>query len=407
MAVFRYRAATGAGAVSAGELEGGSPAQVIDQLRGLGLTPIEVVETRAGAQAASRTQAVRPTAASRRVVAKAISELAVLLSADLTLDRALAVCADNIARPAEKAAFVALHQRVKEGAPLSRAMAEARDLFPPMASAMAEAGEANGRLDVALAKLAETLERTEALRQVVAAAMVYPAILLLIAVAVILTMLLWVIPQFEGLFSDAGATLPFMTRLVMGISHGVRQYGLAALGLGGVAGFLIVRWLRGPAMRGTLDRWILGLPQVGALVTAGELGRYARVLGSLVEGGVPLPEALAIARRSLVNTHLSAAAGRVAAGVNQGAGLTASLAAEAVFPRAALSFIRTGEETARLGLMLSRLADMMDADVRARVEALIAILTPLITVIMGAIVATVIASIMTAILGFNDLALSS
>jgi general secretion pathway protein F len=403
VALFRYRAATTAGALSAGQLEGGSPAQVIDQLRRAGLTPIEVVET---AGAARPAQAVRASAASRRAVANAISELSVLLGADLTLDRALAVCADNIIRPAEKAAFAAIHRRVKEGAPLSRAMAEAKDLFPPMASAMAEAGEANGRLDVALAKLAETLERTEALRQLVASAMVYPIMLLVIAAAVILTMLLWVVPQFEGLFSDAGAQLPFITHMVMGLSHAVRRYGLIGVGVGAAVIILLTRWLRGPSMRGAFDRWMLNLPQVGPLTTATELGRFARVLGSLVEGGVPLPEALAIARRSLVNTHLSAAMARVAAGVKQGAGLTASLSAEGVFPRGALSFIRTGEETARLGLMLGRLAEVQDREVRTRVEALIAVLTPLITVIMGAIVATVIASIMTAILGFNDLALA-
>jgi general secretion pathway protein F len=108
----------------------------------------------------------------------------------------------------------------------------------------------------------------------------------------------------------------------------------------------------------------------------------------------------------MANSYLSSAVGRVAAGVKQGAGLTASLSAEGVFPRGALSFIRTGEETAQLGLMLGRLSDVQDREVRSRVDALIAVLTPLITVIMGAIVATVIASIMTAILGFNDLALA-
>ena len=403
MTLYRYRAATAAGALSAGQLEAVTSAQVIEQLRRSGLTPIEVVEAAAGSAEPAR---VRPGAASRRAGTGARSELAVLLGADLTLDRALAVVTDNMVRPAEKAAFAALHQRVKEGAPLSRAMAEAKDLFAPMASAMAEAGEANGRLDAALAKLAETLERSETLRRTVAAAMVYPALLMIIAIAVIMTMLLWVVPQFEGLFSDAGAQLPFMTRMVMGVSHAVRQYGLVGLGLGVVAGFLLFRWVQSPAMRGAFDRWALGLPQIGAITTASELGRYARVLGSLVEAGVPLPEALSIARRSLVNTHLAAAAGRVAASVNQGAGLTASLSAEGVFPRAALSFVRTGEETARLGLMLNRLADMFDQDVRSRIDGLIAILTPLITVLMGAIVATVIASIMTAILGFNDLALS-
>lgn len=403
MATFRYRAATSAGALSAGQVEGATPAQAIDQLRRQGLTPIEVVETRAPAQAAPR---LRASAASRRAVTNAIAELAVLLGAELTLDRALVICADNVVRPAEKAAFMALHRRVKEGAPLSRAMAETKDLFPPMASAMAEAGEANGRLDVAMARLAETLERAEALRQAVAAAMVYPIILMVIATAVILTMLLWVIPQFEGLFSDAGAALPFMTRMVMGISHAVRHYGLVALLVGAAAVVLTGRWLRSSAMRGTFDRWMLGLPQIGALTTASELGLFTRVLASLVEGGVPLPDALVIARRSLANSHLSAAVERVAAGVKQGAGLTASLSAEGVFPRGALSFIRTGEETAQLGLMLGRLAEVLDREVRRRIDTLIAILTPLITVIMGAIVATVIASIMTAILGFNDLALA-
>jgi general secretion pathway protein F len=401
--VYRYRAASAAGALSAGQLEGGSSAQVIDQLRRSGLTPIEVVEAQGAAAAPA---AVRSNAASRRAMTAAISELAVLLGAGLTLDRALGVCTDNMVRPAEKAALSALRQRVKEGAPLSRAMAEAKDLFPPMAAAMAESGEANGRLDQSLAKLAETLERAEALRQTVTGAMIYPALLMVIAIAVILMMLLWVVPQFEGLFSDAGATLPFMTRAVMGVSHAVRRYGVVGLGAGIILGFLVARWARTPAVRAGLDRWSLGLPQIGPLVTAAELGRYTRVLGSLVEGGVPLPEALAIARRSLVNTHLGAAAGRVAVSVNQGAGLTASLAAEGVFPRTALSFIRTGEETARLGLMLGRLADVFDQEVRRRIDGLIAVLTPLITVLMGAIVATVIASIMTAILGFNDLALA-
>jgi general secretion pathway protein F len=401
---FRYRAATAAGGVSAGQIEGQSSVQVIDQLRRSGLTPIDVVES--SLASASRTGRLRPNAASRRAMTGAISELAVLLGADLTLDRALAICAENIVRPAEKAAFVALQTRVKEGAPLSRAMAEATDLFPPMASAMAEAGEANGRLDVALARLAETLERTEALRHVVVSAMVYPATLLVIATAVILTMLLWVVPQFEGLFSDAGASLPFMTRLIMQISHAVRAYGVAGVLVGAVGVTLLVRWLRSPAMSETFDRWVLGLPQIGALATTSQLGLFARVLSNLVEGGVPLPEALAIARRSLTNTYLSAAVGRVVAGVKQGAALTASLSAESVFPRGALSFIRTGEETAQLGQMLGRLADVLDRDLRRRVDALIAVLTPLITVIMGAIVATVIASIMTAILGFNDLALA-
>ncbi len=403
MASFRYRAVTAVGKPLSGVIEDGSPARAIEQLRRSGLTPIEVVETRQPARVAGR---LRPDAASRRIVVAALSELAVLLSADLTLDRALAVCTENVARPAEKAAFAAMAQRVREGASLSRAMAESGGLFPPMASAMAEAGEANGRLDVALTKLAETLERTEAMRQTIGSAMVYPVMLICIATAVILTMLLWVVPQFETLFSDAGAALPPMTRLVMALSHVVRRQGLYLL-LALVAGLGLARlWLRRPAARKALDRLVLRVPVLGPLVTAAQAGRFARVLSSLVEGGVPLPDAVAITRRSLTNAHIAEAMERTATALRQGQGLTVSLAAEKVFPPMAISFIRTGEETARLGPLLGRLADVLDRELGIGVERTIGIVTPLITVTMGVIVAVVIASIMTAILGFNDLAIA-
>ena len=403
MASFRYRAVTVGGALKAGLLESGSSAQALSTLRQSGLTPIEIVEA---GRAPARAAIPRADAASRRIVARAIGELAVLLGAELTLDRALAVCSETIPRAREQAAFAALARRVKEGARLSQAMAEAGGLFPPMAPAMAEAGEANGRLDQALGRLADTLERSEAIRRTIGAAMLYPAILTVIGIGVVLTMLLWVIPQFESLFSEAGGALPPMTRTVMGLSRWVRHDGLVALAAAALAGFVLARWLRTAAMRRRLDELVLRAPQLGALVRAGEIGRFARVLGSLVEGGVALPDAVAIARRSLTNAALADAIERVAVGLRQGHGLTASLAGEALFPREALSFVRTGEETARLGPMLLRLADVLDRDLQAGVERAIGVLTPLITVVMGAIVATVIASVMTAILGFNDLALA-
>ena len=151
---------------------------------------------------------------------------------------------------------------------------------------------------------------------------------------------------------------------------------------------------------------MLRVPGLGPLVSMAEAARFVRVLASLVEGGVALPDGLAIARRSLANSHMAAAVDRVALGLRQGGGLTDPLEATGVFPPLALSYLRTGEETAQLGLMLSRLADVLDREVRIRVERTIAVVTPLITVMMGVIVATVIASIMTAILGFDDLALA-
>jgi general secretion pathway protein F len=151
---------------------------------------------------------------------------------------------------------------------------------------------------------------------------------------------------------------------------------------------------------------IIGAPQIGPLIVNAQTAAFARTLGSLVDGGVPLPTATAIAQRSVTNAYMAAAIAKVTAGLKEGAGLSGPLAASKVFPPMALSFLRTGEETARLGLMLGRLADVLDRTVRTSLQRLLGILTPAITVAMAGIVVTVIASIMTAILGFNDLALS-
>jgi len=403
MASFRYRAATAAGELRTGTLDASSREGVIERLRRQGLRPIDAVET---SPAVSAAGAARGGGANRQALANAIGELAVLLTAGLALDRALAVCVQNIAQPGLKSAFAGLQARVKEGAPLSLAMAEQKGLFPPMASAMAEAGEANGKLGEALARLAESLDRAEALRQTVVSSLVYPAMLAVVATGVILLMLLFVVPQFEGLFSDARDKLPFPTRVLLATSDGLRSYGwFGALGLV-VAVFALRQWLRSPGMRLALDRWVLTLPQIGPLVARAETAAFARTLGSLVDGGVPLPQALAIARRSVSNTHMAAAIERVAVGLKRGGGLTGPLAATGLFPPMAISFLRTGEETARLGLMLARLADVLDRNVRTAIQRLISLLTPAITVTMAAAVASIIASIMSAIIGFNDLALS-
>jgi general secretion pathway protein F len=403
VATFRYRAATPSGTVRAGALDGTSREDVIAQLRRLGLAPIEAAPVSGAAAAEAQ---VRSNGRTRQAVVNAIGELSVLLEAGLALDRALSVCVDNIPNAGVRAAFAKMHARVKEGATLSHAMAEARGLFPPMASAMCEAGEADGRLGAALARLAESLDRAEALRQTVVSSLVYPAMLIVVATSVILVMLLVVVPQFEVLFEGNHAKLPFATRVVMGVSEGVRAYGLAGLAAAVALIAALRQFLRRPAARLAFDRMVLGAPQIGPLIVNAETAAFARTLGSLVEGGVALPTALGIAQRSVSNSHMAGAIAKVAAGLKEGAGLSGPLAASGVFPPMALSFLRTGEETARLGLMLGRLADVLDRTVRSTIQRMIGILTPAITVFMGAVVATVIASIMSAIHGFNDLALS-
>lgn len=401
MGTYRYRAATATGSLRTGMLEGSSRNDAIERIKRLGLTPIDAVEA---AGRASTGQRVKLNGAARQGMVNTVGELAILLNAGLSLDRALAVSVENISNAGLKTVFVGLRDKVRNGVPLSRAMSDS-GAFPPMASAMAEAGEASGKIDESLSRLAETLDKAEALRQTIISSLVYPALLFAIATAVILLMLLFVVPQFEDLFSEARAKLPFMTRVILGASHALKSYGLIAclmLGLGGAA---LARWLRQPAVRQRVDRKLLNAPMIGMVIRKAQTSRFARTLGSLLDGGVPLPSAIAIAQRSLSNMHMSRAVSKVASGLKEGGGLTNPLAATGLFPPMALSFLRTGEETAQLGLMLRRLADVLDREVSASIQRMIGILTPAITVGMGMIVATVIASIMSAILGFNDLAL--
>lgn len=398
MPQFHYRAAGANGAIREGRVEAASAALALALLRDQGLRPIRV-DALATKAAGDRTK-LDPAQ-----VAKLFSELGTLVGAGLSLDRALAIAIDNIESAPLRRAVEAIHRQVKEGIPLSEAIVAARADFPSLAAPMIAAGEASATLATALSKLAATLERTQKLRSDVISALIYPAILTFIGLSVIVAMLVFIVPQFEGLFQSGQDRLPAMTRFVMGASQAFRSYGLAMLAVLVGVGFFVRSALRQPATRAMLDRRLIGLPQIGDLIRRVETGRFARVLGTLLGGGVPLALALALAQRTLGNRVMADAVAAIAERVREGALFSQQATESRIFPRLALSFIRTGEETARLDVMLERLADVMDEEVSVRLKRFVTILTPIITVVMGVIVATVIGSIMTAILGFNDLAL--
>ena len=403
VATFAYRAVSPSGSAASGEIEAESRAQAVAAIRRLGLSPLDLNEIAAPRQVKN----VRADSKTRVAVTKTIGELSVLLGAGLQLDRALALSIENIEIPALRAQFFEILSAVKEGTPLSRAMAANEVLFTPMAVAIAEAGEADGNLGGALGRLSEALSQADDVRSLIATSLIYPVILLVIAVGVILLMLLFVVPQFESLFAGAGDKLPPASRFVMEASQLLRAHGWVMLGVTMLVGFGMRQWLRQPSMKLSVDRMILRTPQLGMLVRYIDTARFARTLSVLVTGGVPLPVALAMAQRAIGNREIGDAVARVASGVKEGEGLTAPLAAANVLPKLALGFLRTGEETSQLGPMLGKLADVLDRDVKIRLQRLIGLLTPAITVILGITVAAIIGAIMTAILGFNDLAVAS
>jgi general secretion pathway protein F len=399
---YRYRAVLPDGSARAGTVEARDREQAIGELRGTGILLVDVTETSSRAM----TRAARPNAKASAAAAVMIGELAVLLRAGLPLDRALALAIGNVEPRAMAARFAPLLAEVREGRTLSSAFARTPELVTPITVAMTEAGEANGRLPEALERLCAMLESAAELRRLVVTSAIYPASLLIIAIGVILMMLLVVVPQFDSLITHASGKLPAASQFVMDASHMLRENGAALLVLAGAAGVALRVALSRPAARATADRLVLRLPQIGALVQRLETARFARTLGALVEGEVALPSAVRLAQRTIANGYMAAAMERIADGVREGQGLAPSLAAARILPEVALGFIRTGEESSQLGMMLTRLADVLDRDVRIRLERTVAIATPMITAILGACVAGIIAATMSAILGFNDLAVA-
>lgn len=399
---FRYRGTDGQGKRVAGHIDAASRDEAVRRLRQASILPIDVT---AGPAAAAPAGTIRRTGKTRTAITRAIGELAVLLNAGIALERAMTLMLDSIEDAGLRAELDAMQQAVKEGVPLSRAMAARGELFPPMAAAMAEAGEADGKLGAALERLADALQRDDDLRSLIVTAMIYPIILVVLSVAVIGMMLLFVVPQFESLFASSADRLPAASRIIMQASQTLRSDGWWIALLLVAAGLGVRQLLRQPQARAARDRWVLTVPQIGSLVREAETARFARTLGVLVEGGVALPAATLLAGRSIANSHMAAAVRTVAGGMKEGGGLTAPLAAADIFPRKAIGFFRTGEEASELGPMLIRLADVLDRDVKIHLQRLVGLLTPSITVILGAAVATIIAAIMAAILGFNDLAL--
>lgn len=404
-ATFAYRALRSDGSVVSNEIAAASEADAVARLRREGFAPIEVraLERAGPAMGEKRARKGRDRDAARALV----GELAVLLKAGLPLDRALGLAIGNAEDSRSVAAMGALLRMVREGSPLSLAMAANPALFSPGEAAMAEAGEANGRLGEALERLARMLEQDAELRRMVATAMIYPVALMVIALGVILMMLLFVVPQFERLIDTGHAHLPTATLAVLAASRLVRDYGLALLGGVAIGVVALRQGMARPGFRIWLDRALLRVPQLGELIRRIETARLAHTLGTLLEGGVGLPSALALSQRTIGNSVLAGTIGRIAEGVREGGGLSGPLAASGVLPPLAIGFIRTGEETSQLALMLDRLAAVLDRDVKTRLERLVAFLTPAITVVLGASVASIIAAIMSAILGFNDLAVAS
>jgi general secretion pathway protein F len=403
MGRFEYSALSAAGDIVSGELDGPDAAAIIERLHEQALLPIHAIEKRAEESRFSFRLPVSRGLPGRDL-ALFSQQLARLLKANLPLDRALEILTGLAAERRSGEVIRLTLERVRDGASLAEAMAAQEKIFPQAYVSMVRAGEAGGALQAVLGRVADFLVRSEAIRQTIISALIYPALLVLVAALSITLVLTVVLPQFEPVFREAGARLPVSTRIVMGLGDGLRDYWwVLLLALAVIAiGWRLLK--ERPAIALRRDRLMLALPIIGDLVGKFEIGRFSRTLGVLLANGVAAPRALALCGAVVGNRVIAAAVETAATRFKEGEGLSAPLASTGHFPSLSVQLIRIGEETGRLEEMLQELAEIYEQEVQRALERLLALLVPGITIAMGAAIALIIVAVMTAMISINDLA---
>lgn len=400
MASFTYKAVGRDGKTRQGVVEASGQELASRQLRAQGLT---LLKLEAG-NSLDDPEKIVGKPPSRQEVLSMTSELAVLLRAGLPLDRALKVLIDMAVQPQMQFLLNDLLKAVKGGKALSIAMQSHEKIFGSFYISMVRSGEASGQLSEVLDRLVEYLENAKANRDSVVSALIYPAILLVVAVLSIVLMLGFVVPQFESLFEDMGEALPLLTQMVLSGADFIKSWGwlLLIVMIGG--GIVFRNWSSTDQGRTALDKRMLGLPLAGGIVFEFEVSKFARTTGTLLGNGVSLLKAISIAIDTVDNRVIRDALQVLPPAVKGGQRMSIALEQSKMFTPMVIQMIRVGEESGSLDKMLLELAKVFDDHVQSGVKRGLALLEPILILTMGFIIAVIIIAILMGILSVNNLA---
>jgi type II secretory pathway component PulF len=412
MPVFQYKALQANGTIAEGTLEAPGRQEAFAQMTGLGLRPVSLAEKMG--RAAEKNGAATGSLASiqlfkktDRIPARALENftrlLSSLLAAGVPLSRALTILFKEASTPAATAKWKEIHDLVIDGMSLADAMAKSPETFPRVYTAMVQAGETGGFLDLVLAQIADFQAREKELRSKVMTAMLYPSILLLLALGVLVFLLTFFIPRFQLVFQGFGASLPLPTQIVIGISQVVRGYGLFVL-VGLVIGaFLVRNWFASEVGRRTWEKVVLRSPIVGPLVAQFAMARFCRMLGTLLGAGVPLVQALNVGRKSIGNQILVDAVSQSIARVQEGGQLGGSLGdCKDLFPSSVIEMISVAEESGRLDQELVRIANVTEGDLDRQLRTAVAFAEPMMLFLIAGFIGTIFISMVLPIFTLQD-----
>ncbi|MES9963137.1 MAG: type II secretion system F family protein [Candidatus Sedimenticola sp. 20ELBAFRAG] len=402
MPVFQFKSATPSGDIVEGTLDAPSRSKAVEKIQSQGQLPIRVEEYRAKAEK-PRYKLARRRKITQDQLTVATNELATLLKAGLPLERALSILISLSQEEALVDVLTDVREQVKGGSTLADALDSQEGVFSRFYVNLVRAGETGGALENVLERLSEHLETAKEIRDSIVSALIYPAILVFVALLSILILLTYVIPQFADLFEGAGQALPLATRITLAAGEGMQQYGwlmvLAVIGL-----VMAIRsQLSKPASSYRWHGWFLKLPVLGEILIRIEVARFSRTLGILLNNGVPLLKAMSIVKDTVENQVIAEGVDRVAGSLKEGQQLAEPLAENAKFPPFAVHMIRVGEESGNLEDMLLQVATLYDREIQTGIKRSLALLEPLLILVLGMIIAGVVMSILVAILGINQL----
>lgn len=408
MPIFEYVGIDSKGKRAAGNVDAENERAARAKLRRMGVFPTSIgTEAAGGAKKAGLSMSVDVGKFLQRVKIQEIAvmtrQLSTLVGASIPLVDALAALVDQIENPKLRSIMAGVREKVIEGTKLSDALRGHPKVFGDLYVNMINAGENSGALEVVLARLADFTEGQSKLRSKVIGAMIYPAIMSFVGVALMIMLLTFVVPKVTKIFIDMKATLPLPTRMLMAASNAVTDYWYVVILV--IVGLVygVRRYLRTPAGRAWWDRKSLNLPLFGKLNRMVIVSRFTRTLSTLLSSGVPLLTAMDIVRNIITNTRLRDVIEQTRDSVREGQSVAEPLKRSGEFPPIVTHMIAIGEKTGELERMLERIADTYDAEVDNTVSTLTTLLEPIMILVMAGIVSFIVMSILLPIIKLNQL----
>lgn len=398
MKSFRFLAIDASGTRVEGTQESDSAAQVRTNLRDKGLLPVSVEEASAHTSSTGGRRSRIPP----RALFLLTQQWASLLRAGLNVDASLATLAGQVDKPAHGLIVNAVRSEVRAGHGLASALAMHPRTFPPLYIALIKAGETAGELSEVMSRLADYLAESQTLRSKTMEAMIYPMVMLVVALSVVGVLLAYVVPQVVTVFQNQHQTLPLLTRALLSVSSGVRAGGGYAVGMAILAGMWWLHAMKQYAFRRAVDVRLLRLPIVGKLLRSADTARFASTLAILVRSGVPLLLALEAGKALLERLPLKEIVGGALQEVNAGKSLSRSLKHKDGFPPLLINLIASGEQSGQLAEMLAQAARLEQLSLEHDVAILIRLLEPLMILVMGGMVLMIVLAILQPIFNINQ-----